>query len=66
MRRSNIHHLLERQNFFVQPLEAALSSGHRFSHELQFMGRLYTFIGIVEVLRFSYTHFLSSNKHLIS
>ena len=38
MRRSNIHHVLERQNFSVQPLEAALSSGHRFSYELQFMG----------------------------
>ena len=38
MRRSNIHHVLKRQNFPSQSLEAALSSGYRFSYELQFMG----------------------------
>ena len=30
MRRSNIHHVPERQNFPPQSLEAALSSGHKF------------------------------------
>ena len=36
MHRSNVHHMLECQNFPPQSLEAALNTGHKFSKE--FMG----------------------------